>query len=95
MMTPSLSHVALATILAVAGAGPAWASGSPIGTWIDQTGAGAIEISDCKGQLCARVVWLKSADKALTCQLQIIGEVRAVAKGQWDGVWIYDPDSKR
>jgi uncharacterized protein (DUF2147 family) len=33
---------------------------SPIGIWMDDTGQGAVEIPDCSGKLCGRVVWLKS-----------------------------------
>jgi uncharacterized protein (DUF2147 family) len=31
----------------------------PIGTWIDHTGRGAVEIEQCGSELCGRIVWLK------------------------------------
>src|SRR4029077_14920970 len=37
---------------------PAAASG-PTGVWIDHTGRGAVEIFECAGGLCGRIVWLK------------------------------------
>ena len=35
---------------------PAFAAGSPIGVWIDHTGRGAVEITDCSGKLCGKLV---------------------------------------
>ena len=36
-----------------------------VGTWIDDTGDGAVEIAQCGDRLCGRIVWLKSPnDKA-------------------------------
>ena len=32
---------------------------SPLGVWIDHTGRGAVEITDCGGKLCGRIVWVK------------------------------------
>lgn len=32
----------------------------PVGIWLDHTGRGAIEIADCSGQLCGRIVWLQN-----------------------------------
>lgn len=31
----------------------------PVGLWIDHTGRGAVEISQCGTDLCGRIVWLK------------------------------------
>lgn len=31
----------------------------PVGTWLDDTGQGAIEIAPCGDMLCGRIVWLK------------------------------------
>jgi len=67
---------------------------SPIGTWIDHTGRGAVEISDCNGTLCGRIVWLKAASHGGACGLQVIGNVKAMAGGRWDGGWIYDPEAR-
>ena len=65
---------------------------SPLGLWIDHTGRGGIEISDCNGKLCGHVAWLKDAGNADQCGKQIIGNVASVGKNKWDNGWIYDPD---
>jgi uncharacterized protein (DUF2147 family) len=69
----------------------ATASG-PTGVWIDHTGRGAVEITDCSGALCGRIVWLKDARNKSVCGKQIIGSARRSSVGTWDGGWIYDPD---
>jgi uncharacterized protein (DUF2147 family) len=70
---------------------PALAS-SPLGLWYDHTGRGAVEITDCNGKLCGRIVWVKDANHKEGCGFQIIGDVRPVAGGKWDGGWIIDPE---
>jgi uncharacterized protein (DUF2147 family) len=75
-------------------AGGALSAASPIGTWIDHTGRGAVEIFDCNGELCGRIVWLKSAADQPACGMQIIGNAKPAAGGRWDGGWIYDPEAK-
>ena len=82
----------LAITLAAASS-PALAAGNPLGVWIDHTGRGAVEITDCSGKLCGRLVWFKDAkNNAEGCNFQIIGNVRPVAGGKWDNGWIIDPD---
>ncbi len=54
--------LALAMLSAVA----AHADNSPLGVWIDHTGRGGVEISDCGGKLCGRVAWVKDAENAKT-----------------------------
>lgn len=77
-------------ILAAAGAS---ASTSPTGIWLDHTGRAAIEIANCGGNLCGKIVWLKDeANKKDGCGLQIIGNVKPVSGGKWDGGWILDPE---
>src|ERR1700682_3592163 len=77
----------------LAGAGTAVAASSPIGVWIDHTGRGAVEITDCGGKLCGRLVWFKDAKQEKGgCNFQIIGNVRPVSGNKWDGGWIIDPD---
>ena len=66
----------------------------PRGVWIDATGQGAIEIADCGGKLCGRVVWLKSAAHADRCRLQVIDGVAPQADGNWGGGTIFDPEAK-
>ena len=70
----------------------AHADNSPLGVWIDHTGRGAVEISDCSGKLCGRVAWVKDAENSKECGKQIIGNVAPVGKNKWDNGWIYDPD---
>jgi uncharacterized protein (DUF2147 family) len=70
---------------------PAAASG-PTGVWIDHTGRGAVEISECAGGLCGRIVWLKDAGNKSVCGTQVIGNAKRTSSGTWDGGWIYDPE---
>jgi len=72
---------------------PAAAVGSPLGIWIDHTGRGAVEITDCNGNLCGRLVWFKDTNHAKDgCNFQIIGNVRPVGGNKWDEGWIVDPE---
>lgn len=85
----------LVGILAFCVAAPAAAIGasSPHGVWIDHTGRGAVEITDCGGKLCGRLVWFKDTKHSKEgCEFQVIGNVRPVATNKWDGGWIIDPD---
>ena len=93
---PTLSkHVfALAPVLLVCAAGSVSAASSPHGVWIDHTGRGAVEITDCSGALCGRVVWVKDAADEDGCNMQIIGNAKPVAGGKWDGGWIWDPERR-
>jgi uncharacterized protein (DUF2147 family) len=76
-----------------AGSNLAVAASSPIGIWIDHTGRGAVEITDCNGKLCGHLVWFKDAKHSKEgCNFQIIGNVRPVSGNKWDGGWIIDPD---
>jgi uncharacterized protein (DUF2147 family) len=81
------------TLIAVT-AGPVVAAqpDGAIGVWIDQTGRGAVEVTNCGKNLCGRVVWLKDEKDVKGCGIQILGDVKPVAGGKWDGGWIYDPD---
>jgi uncharacterized protein (DUF2147 family) len=71
---------------------PVLAASSPTGIWVDHTGRGAVEIADCGGKLCGRIVWLKDAANIATCGLQVLGNVKPMTDGRWDGGWIYDPE---
>lgn len=65
---------------------------SPHGVWLDHNGRAAIEISDCSGKLCGKLVWFKDAgNNAKACGLQIIGDVPR-SGARWDGGWILDPE---
>jgi uncharacterized protein (DUF2147 family) len=77
----------------VASCSVAVAASSPIGIWIDHTGRGAVEITDCNGKLCGHLVWFKDGKHSKEgCKFQIIGNVRPVSGNKWDGGWIIDPD---
>jgi uncharacterized protein (DUF2147 family) len=67
----------------------------PTGIWIDHTGRGAVEISECAGRLCGRIVWLKDAGHGSVCGTQVIGNAKRTAAGTWDGGWIYDPEKEQ
>lgn len=84
-----------AVLAALAATTPALAAGSPTGIWLDDTGRGAIEISNCGKTLCGKVVWVKSARDKSGCGESILGGVRAMGGGRWDGGWIYSPDHGR
>jgi uncharacterized protein (DUF2147 family) len=93
MISTTLKSAAAALpMLFALGATSAFAG--PVGTWIDHTGRGAVEITDCNGALCGRIVWLKDANNNQACGVQVIGNARPVAGGKWDGGWIFDPDNR-
>ncbi|MDP1911258.1 MAG: DUF2147 domain-containing protein, partial [Hyphomicrobium sp.] len=68
------------------------ADNAATGVWIDHTGRGAVEITECNGKLCGHVAWVEDAKNAGECGKQIIGNVKSVGKNKWDNGWIYDPD---
>ena len=69
------------------------AASSPIGVWIDHTGRGGVEITDCGGKLCGHLVWFKDGKHSKEgCNFQIIGNVKPMGSNRWDGGWIIDPD---
>jgi len=82
---------ALMTI-AVSMATPASAQDAT-GVWLDHTGRGAVEISNCGGGLCGRIVWVKNSGHGSVCGTQVIGNVKAIGGGKWDKGWIFDPDA--
>jgi uncharacterized protein (DUF2147 family) len=86
----ALHSVALA--VAMASAAAARADNSATWVWIDHTGRGAVEITDCNGKLCGHVAWVDDAKNSDQCGKQIIGNVKSVGKNKWDNGWIYDPD---
>lgn len=84
-----LAPLALGAVMLSA---PARSADAPVGTWIDHTGRGAVEISYCGSNLCGRVVWLKDAVNDKACGTAILGGLKPGAGGVWQGGWIYDPD---
>ncbi|MFA6140472.1 MAG: DUF2147 domain-containing protein [Hyphomicrobium sp.] len=88
-----MAGLAAASVTAAVALGAtAFAQESPIGVWIDHTGRGAVEIVDCGGNLCGKVVWIADAKNAKGCGLQILGDVKPMGDGTFDEGWIYDPD---
>ena len=84
---------AVAAGVAALAAASAGAAQTPTGVWIDHTGRAAVEIANCGGNLCGKIVWLKDpANNKEGCNLQIIGNVKPVSGGKWDGGWILDPE---
>ncbi len=81
-----------AVAAAVALSGGAIAQDGALGVWIDHTGRGAVEITDCGGNLCGKVVWVADQANAKGCGLQILGDVKPMGDGTFDEGWIYDPD---
>lgn len=93
LTSKNLGLLAACVLATSAGAiSTAQAQNTPHGLWLDHNGRAAIEISDCAGKLCGKLVWFKDAsNNSKACGLQIIGDVpRAGAK--WDGGWILDPE---
>ena len=82
-----------AVAIAMMSAAAARAENSATGLWIDHTGRGAVEITECNGKLCGHVAWVQDAKNSDQCGKQIIGNVKPVGKNKWDNGWIYDPDS--
>lgn len=54
-----LTIAVLGALTAVAA--PAIAASSATGIWVDHTGRGAVEITDCGGKLCGKIIWLQDA----------------------------------
>ncbi len=91
MMRFAKVHLAALALTAVTGLA-AMAQEGPLGVWIDHTGRGAVEISQCDGALCGKVVWVADEANAKGCGLEIIGDVKPMTDGSYDEGWIYDPD---
>jgi hypothetical protein len=69
-------------------AGPA-----PLGLWIDHTGRGGVEITQCGARLCGHIAWLKDTENSEACGVQVIGDAKQMRNGTWDRGWIYDPEA--
>jgi uncharacterized protein (DUF2147 family) len=80
------------TLATLATTGQANAQSPATGIWIDHTGRGAVEITECGTNLCGRLVWFKDKANKKGCGVQIIGNAKPVGKDTWDGGWILDPE---
>lgn len=87
-----MGFVAATMAAGLAATAGARADESVLGVWFDHTGRGAVEITDCGGAVCGKVVWLGDQVNPKGCGLQILGDVKPVGDGTFDGGWIYDPD---
>ena len=89
----TVAGIAGALAVALASAGSASAQALPTGIWMDHTGRGAVEITDCGGgALCGHIVWVKDTKHMNTCRNQVLGGVKPVGGNTWDRGWIIDPD---
>jgi uncharacterized protein (DUF2147 family) len=92
MRINAIALQAAAIVAVVLSVGAARAEETPLGTWIDHTGRGAVEITQCGTNLCGYVAWVKDSKDAQGCGEQIIGDLKSIGGGKWDNGWIYDPD---
>jgi uncharacterized protein (DUF2147 family) len=88
----SLAAAAITVVMLSSASAPAQAA-SYTGIWYDHTGRGAVQISNCGGKLCGRIVWLKDASNNI-CGKRIIGNVKRMGK-VYDRGWIFDPEAGR
>ena len=87
----ALSFAAFAAVLISASS--ALAGPAPLGLWIDHTGRGGVEITQCGSRLCGHIAWLKDAGNSEACGVQVIGDAKRIGNGTWDHGWIYDPEA--
>jgi uncharacterized protein (DUF2147 family) len=92
MKSLKTTMLALASAIVVAASAGSAVAAEPTGLWYDHTGRGAVEITKCGPNLCGRLVWLKDSKNNKACGTQIIGNVKPMPGGSWDGGWIYDPE---
>ncbi|MDD5336039.1 MAG: DUF2147 domain-containing protein [Rhodoferax sp.] len=93
-------RAALLLALAVAGAGPAGATGADDakGLWLSADKDAVIEFKACPeraGALCGRIVWDKDAGTPNdTCGVQI-AQLNRYENDAWRDGWVYDPRDKK
>jgi uncharacterized protein (DUF2147 family) len=94
MAMTRIGKVGLAVAAAmVAAAGMSVAADEAVlGVWLDHTGRGAVEITECGDAVCGKVVWVADAKNSEGCGLEILGDVKPMGDGTYDEGWIYDPD---
>ena len=95
----STGFVAILAIGLVAAPASAEPAGSPLGNWVTANGHGVVEIAQCGGVLCGRIVGIDreqsepmptDVDGRPQCGLTIISNERAQPDGTWLGQ-ISDP----
>ncbi len=85
--------VGFMTAAALISASSALAVPALLGLWIDHTGRGGVEITQCGSRLCGHIAWLKDAGNSEECGVQVIGDAKRMGNGTWDRGWIYDPEA--
>ncbi|MBI4514253.1 MAG: DUF2147 domain-containing protein [Deltaproteobacteria bacterium] len=71
LTTAALTLIAVAaTGVAASSRAPGEDAADPIGRWYAEGGAAQVEITDCAGALCGRVVWLRSPLDENGCELR-------------------------
>ena len=80
--------IALSALCAVS----ATAGASPLGVWMEQSERAAIEVSECGGGLCGRIVWLRDQTDKAGCNVQVFGNVQPIGSAKWDRGWIINPE---
>jgi uncharacterized protein (DUF2147 family) len=65
----------------------------PEGTWLIADRV-ALQIFDCDGLLCGKVVWLRNPAlrTAADCGRTIVWGLKPAGAAQWSGGWFYDPE---
>jgi uncharacterized protein (DUF2147 family) len=98
-----------AAALALWGAEPARASTEIGGVWLTDDGEAAVEVAPCGGDICGRVVWLKTPTEdgqplrdannpSKSARTKPICGLRILGGlkpkgGRYEGGWVYDPES--
>ncbi len=80
----------------------AHAAGSPQGLWLTQDRHGVVEITDCGGELCGRIVGIgqflpdgstpHDAHGVSDCHLKLMPDMKPTGENLWRGN-IYDPQN--
>jgi uncharacterized protein (DUF2147 family) len=94
VMKAGLLICLIVLVLCMASIGSSRAHASPAdGTWLLRDKL-AIQISDCEGGLCGRIVWLKNPAlrTPAMCGRTIVWGLVPEGPSQWASGWIYDPD---
>ena len=73
---------------------PARARAAPEGVW-SIGGKVAVQVFDCSGLLCGRIVWLRnpSLRTPQMCGRTVLWGLQPTAAAQWSGGWFYDPEN--
>jgi uncharacterized protein (DUF2147 family) len=70
LTTASITLIAAAAFVVASRSQASHAPAEPNGLWYAEGGAAQVEITDCDGELCGRVVWLRSPFDENGCELR-------------------------